>query len=322
MIICVINQKGGVGKTTTAVNLAVSLAQWGQPTLLVDLDPQGNASSGLGLTHTVSPTLYECLVADTSSEQEALSPEGGAATAGASRTNAASANADSASMDGAGADTCESEADGANSPAIVPGPVELLHVVGASSELAGSEVELAGNARRDDLKRVLQPLTRKHPLIIVDTPPSLSLITVNALVAADCLIIPVQCEYFALEGLGQLLRTLERLKRSLNPGIRVLGLVRTMYDARLGLSAQVSTELETHFSSLLFKTLIPRNVRLAEAPSHGQPIALYDRRSVGADAYRRLAIEVLERLGTSPERGYSGRRPTTPAEGASSHGNR
>jgi chromosome partitioning protein len=181
--------------------------------------------------------------------------------------------------------------------------VTYLGVVGASPELAGSEVELSGNLRRDDLRRVLRPLSDQHPLIIVDTPPSLSLITVNALVAADRLIIPVQCEYFALEGLGQLLRTLERVKRSLNPDLSVLGLVRTMFDARLGLSSQVSHELETHFAELLFDTVIPRNVRLAEAPSHGQPVALYDRRSPGADAYRRLAVEVLQRTGLSPQQG-------------------
>jgi chromosome partitioning protein len=276
----------------------------------------------------VSPNLYECLVADSVPELDNTKPEESENSAAMADTN--HAHSDGARLNGTGADEHQGELIEENNspaedngPAIVPGPVELLYIVGASPELAGSEVELAGNARRDDLRRVLQPLTEKHPLIIVDTPPSLSLITVNALVAADCLIIPVQCEYFALEGLGQLLRTLERLKRSLNPDIRVLGLVRTMYDARLGLSAQVSNELETHFSSLLFKTMIPRNVRLAEAPSHGQPIALYDRRSVGADAYRRLAVEVLQRLGTSPERGYPGRQPAAaPAEGASSHGNR
>jgi chromosome partitioning protein len=173
--------------------------------------------------------------------------------------------------------------------------------VGASPELAGSEVELSGNPRRDDLKRVISALREQHPLIIIDTPPSLSLLTVNSLVAAEQLIIPVQCEYFALEGLGHLLRTLERIKRSLNPELRVMGLVRTMFDARLGLSSQVSQEIERHFPQLLFRTLIPRNVRLAEAPSHGLPVALYDKRSPGADAYRRLALEVLERSGLQPE---------------------
>ncbi|GAC1417335.1 MAG: AAA family ATPase [Burkholderiaceae bacterium] len=256
MIISVINQKGGVGKTTTAVNLSVSLALWGHSTLLVDLDPQGNATSGIGLTDSLHPSLYEALVPDQTNDNTNTEPE----------------------------------------PAVAPGPVPQLHVVGASPELAGSEVELAGNNRRDDLKKVLQRLAEKHPLIVIDTPPSLSLLTVNALVAADQLIIPVQCEYFALEGLGHLLRTLERIKRSLNPQLRVMGLVRTMYDARLGLSSQVSMELEQHFPQLLFKTVVPRNVRLAEAPSYGQPIALYDRRSPGADAYRRLAVEVLKRI--------------------------
>lgn len=268
MIISVINQKGGVGKTTTAVNLAVSLALWGQETLLVDLDPQGNATSGIGLTDALHPSLYETLVAE---------DDRSAAANGAAGTNS------TAALNG-------------SQPAVAPGPVPKLHVVGASPELAGSEVELAANPRRDDVRRVLRQLALTHPLIIIDTPPSLSLLTVNALVAADQLIIPVQCEYFALEGLGHLLRTLERIKRSLNPQLRVMGLVRTMFDARLGLSSQVSKELEKHFPQLLFRTLVPRNVRLAEAPSYGQPIALYDRRSPGADAYRRLAVEVMSRL--------------------------
>lgn len=265
MIISVINQKGGVGKTTTAINLAVSLAQWGQKVLLVDLDPQGNATSGVGLRELPAPTLYQCLI----------NHDGDAAKKPATR------------------------------PATSVGPVKNLSVLGSSPDLAGAEIELSDNLRRDDLHRVLETLSDDFPLIVIDTPPSLSLITVNALVAADRLIIPVQCEYFALEGLGQLLRTLERIKRSLNPDLSVLGLVRTMYGSRLGLNGQVSQELEKHFSHLLFQTLIPRNVRLAEAPSHGQPISLYDRRSPGADAYRRLGIEVLERLGLAEEKSKS-----------------
>jgi chromosome partitioning protein len=262
MIISVINQKGGVGKTTTAVNLAACASQHQQPLLLVDLDPQGNATSGLGLGPPQSPTLYESLVAATQREGEATIA----------------------------------------SPAFSDGLVSGLKVIGASSELAGSEIDLAENDKRDDLKYVLNSLEDRFPLIIIDTPPSLSLLTISALVAADYLIIPVQCEYYALEGLGQLLRTLERIKRNLNPQLQVLGIVRTMYDSRLGLSAQVSRELETHFPKLLFKTVIPRNVRLAEAPSHGQPISIYDRRSPGADAYRRLSVEMLQRLGATYDR--------------------
>jgi chromosome partitioning protein len=263
-IISVINQKGGVGKTTTAVNLAVCLAQAGHKTLLVDLDPQGNATSGVGLRGAPQPTLYQAI---TSNADSSGSPE----------------------------DQTDSVHDIV--PATAPGPVAGLEVIGASPELAGSEVEIVDNQQRDDVRRALTLLTAEHPLIIIDTPPSLSLLTVNALVAADQLIIPVQCEYYALEGLGSLLRTLEMIKRGLNPSLSVMGLVRTMFDSRLSLSSQVSVELETHFPQLLFRTVIPRNVRLAEAPSHGQPVALYDKRSPGAEAYRRLSTEVAERAG-------------------------
>jgi chromosome partitioning protein len=267
MILSVINQKGGVGKTTTALNLAASLAQWGHPTLLVDLDPQGNATSGVGLASAPlnGLSLYEALVAIENGNQSQIEPSAAAIR-----------------------------------PAILAGPLPGLSVVGASPELAGSEIDLAGNERRDGLKRLLAPLKAEFSFIVVDTPPSLSLLTINSLVCAERLIIPVQCEYFALEGLGQLLRTLEKIRRFLNPTLSVMGLVRTMFDPRVALSGQVSAELERHFPQLLFKTLIPRNVRLAEAPSFGKPIALHDKRSAGADAYRRLARETLERADKKP----------------------
>lgn len=271
MIISVINQKGGVGKTTTAVNLAVALAQWGHETLLVDLDPQGNATSGLGLSKVPSPSLYDCLV----SNREVDSPN------------------DDATRD-------SKEFSDALEPAIADVAIPSLSVIGASTDLAGSEIELSQNGRRDDLKRVLHSLQDRYTFIVCDTPPSVSLITVNALVAADTLIIPVQCEYYALEGLGQLLRTLERVRKHLNTNLSILGIVRTMFDSRLGLNAQVSSELERHFSQLVFSSVIPRNVRLAEAPSHGKPISLYDRRSPGAHAYRKLALEVIERSKIKP----------------------
>ncbi len=266
MVISVINQKGGVGKTTTAVNLAVGLAQWGQRVLLIDVDPQGNATSGIGLDRIPlredQISLYQALTGQ-EDEPGAEKPDAAALLKLVERETA----------------------------------VANLWAIGASTELAGAEVELASNQRRDDLKQFLAGAREKYPLILLDTPPSLSVLTINSLVAADQLIIPVQCEYYALEGLGHLLRTLELIKRGLNPGLKVMGLVRTMFDGRVGLSRQVSNELERHFPTLMFQTIIPRNVRLAEAPSHGLPIALYDRRSPGADSYRRLSMEVLQRSG-------------------------
>ena len=278
MILSVINQKGGVGKTTTAVNLAASLAQWGHPTLLVDLDPQGNATSGVGLAGVTAPL---------------------------SQTHPAASGGQRLSLYQALVAIEQAHADGDDHAALpqlasLDGPLPGSFVVGASPELAGSEIDLADNERRDGLRRLLHPLRDEFSFIVVDSPPSLSLLTINSLVAADRLIIPVQCEYFALEGLGQLLRTQEKIRRFLNPDLSIMGLLRTMFDPRLALSSQVSGDLERHFPQLLFKTLIPRNVRLAEAPSYGRPIALHDRRSPGADAYRRLAREVLEMSGKNP----------------------
>ena len=278
MILSVINQKGGVGKTTTAINLAVALAQWGHATLLVDLDPQGNATSGLGVARQPSPSLYQALISGAN-----LAPN----------SDLAGTAPPDGLIDPITADVSLSGT--VLRPAVASGPVEGLHIIGASPDLAGSEIELAGNARRDGLRRILSELRVNYDFIVIDTPPSVSLLTVNSLVAADQLIIPVQCEYFALEGLGQLLRTLEKIKRYLNPELKVMGLLRTMFDPRVALSAQVSHELQQHFPHLLFKTIIPRNIRLAEAPSFGLPIALHDRRSAGADAYRRMAKEVLDR---------------------------
>lgn len=256
MIISVINQKGGVGKTTTAINLAAGAAQMGLQTLLVDLDPQGNASSGVGTESVPSISLYEALIAHMENAEDAASWR----------------------------------------PRLQDTDMEKLSVLASDQQLAGAEVELAAHPERDHLKAVLEPFVEKYPLIIIDTPPSLSVLTINALVAANQLVIPVQCEYYALEGLGHLLRTLEMVKRQLNPDLKVLGILRTMFDGRLGLGGQVSRELERHFPQLVFETHIPRNVRLAEAPSFGKPIFLYDKRSPGAAAYIKLTAEVLKRL--------------------------
>lgn len=256
MIISVINQKGGVGKTTTAISIAAGAALSGIPTLLVDLDPQGNASSGVGVERVPSISLYEALVAHMEDPNDPASWHPQTQSTG----------------------------------------IEALEVLASDQQLAGAEVELAAHAARNHLKTILSPLTDKYQLIVIDTPPSLSVLTINALVAAEELIIPVQCEYYALEGLGHLLRTLEMIKRKLNPDLTVLGILRTMFDARLGLGTQVSRELERHFPQLIFETIIPRNVRLAEAPSFGKPIFLYDRRSPGAAAYTKLTAEVLKRL--------------------------
>lgn len=248
-IISVVNQKGGVGKTTTTVNLAAYLAKLGQSVLLVDLDPQANATSGLGIDkHSLPASLYDVLV-------------GGV---------------DPNSL-------------------IHKTRYKNLHVLPASPVLASAEVELAPMQHREmRLKQALESLN--YDIILIDCPPSLGLLTVNGLTAAQYLLIPVQAEYFALEGLGQLLTTMQRVKQALNPSLQLLGVVLTMFSARTSLSTAVAKEVEHHFPDMVCSTVIPRNVRLAEAPSHGKAIIDYDRFSKGARAYKSLAKEVLARV--------------------------
>lgn len=251
-IICIANQKGGVGKTTTAVNLSASLALLGRRTLLVDLDPQGSASSGVGAKPDGNaPTIYEVLLGEQPATQ-----------------------------------------------ALCATAVEGLSALPASRDLTGAEIELVPLiAREQRLAQALSGVRDSFDYVFVDCPPSLGLLTINGLTAADSVLIPLQCEYYALEGLSALLETIELIRKRLNPALAIEGLVLTMFDTRNSLSHQVSAEVQEHFPSDVFTTIIPRNVRLSESPSHGLPAVIYDPVSRGAEAYRALAQEFLARRG-------------------------
>ena len=249
-VISIANQKGGVGKTTTCINLSACLADMGKKVLTIDMDPQGNTTSGLGVVKDkLDKTLYSLLLGEVYLEQ-----------------------------------------------AIIKTPVENLSLIPSNMNLAGAEIELINFDQREFiLKKIVDNAKYLYDFILIDCPPSLNLLTLNALTASDSILVPIQCEFFALEGLTQLLHTISLVQKGLNPFLEIEGVVFTMYDARTNLSMQVVDEVKQHLPKDVYRSIIPRNVRLSEAPSHGLPITMYDERSKGAEAYALLAEEVVER---------------------------